>query len=160
MADTLSLATLDRFVGQELGISQWVRLDQQRIDEFADCTGDRQWIHVDRERAARESPFGGTIAHGYLTLATVGPAQLEVWIAPAAIATALHYGLDRVRFLAPVPAGGNVRTRVKLLVCGAERRRPYARHNGKHRRDRGTGQARADCDGADDGRGIVTVSTH
>ena len=95
MPDTLSLATLDRFVGQELGTSQWVRLDQRLIDEFADCTGDRQWIHVDRERAARESPFGGTIAHGYLSLSTIGPAQLEVWIAPAGIGTALHYGLDK-----------------------------------------------------------------
>ena len=117
MAEALSIATLDRFVGQELGVSQWVRLDQERIDEFADCTGDRQWIHVDAERAARESPFGGTIAHGYLTLSTVGPAQLDVWIAPAGIATALHYGLDKVRFLAPVPAGSRVRTRVKLVAA-------------------------------------------
>ena len=116
MPDTLSLATLDRFVGRELGVSQWVRMDQKRVDEFADCTGDRQWIHVDVERAARESPFGGTIAHGYLTLSTVGPAQLDVWIAPAGIGTALHYGLDRVRFLAPVRAGLNVRTRVKLVA--------------------------------------------
>ncbi|HTQ01636.1 MAG TPA: MaoC/PaaZ C-terminal domain-containing protein [Casimicrobiaceae bacterium] len=95
MADTLSLATLDRFVGRQLGVSQWRCLDQQRIDEFADCTGDRQWIHVDPARAARESPFGGTVAHGYLTLSTVGPAHLEVWIEPARIATAPHYGLDR-----------------------------------------------------------------
>jgi acyl dehydratase len=116
MPDTLSLATLDRFIGQELGVTQWVRMDQQRIDEFADCTGDRQWIHVDVERAARESPFGGTIAHGYLTLSTVGPAQLDVWIAPAGIGTALHYGLDKVRFLAPVRAGLNVRTHVKLVA--------------------------------------------
>ena len=116
MPDTLSLATLDRFVGQALGVSQWVRMDQQRIDQFAHCTGDHQWIHIDPERAAREGPFGGTIAHGYLTLATVGPAQLDVWIAPAGIGTALHYGLDRVRFLAPVPAVANVRTRVKLLA--------------------------------------------
>ena len=116
MTDTLSLATLDRFVGHELGVSQWERLDQQRIDEFARCTGDHQWIHVDPERAARESPFGGTIAHGYLTLATVGPAQLDVWIAPAGIGTALHYGLDRVRFLVPVRAVLNVRTRVKLVA--------------------------------------------
>ena len=117
MAEGLSVATLDRFVGQELGVSEWVRLDQERIDEFADCTGDRQWIHVDAARAARESPFGGTIAHGYLTLSTVGPAQLDVWIAPAGIATALHYGLDKVRFLAPVPAGSRVRTRVKLVAA-------------------------------------------
>ena len=120
MPDELKLATLDRFVGRELGVSQWVRLDQQRIDQFADCTGDRQWIHVDRERAVREGPFGSTIAHGYLTLSTVGPAQLEVWIAPAGIDTALHYGLDRVRFLAPVPSGGNVRTRIKLVAVEAK----------------------------------------
>jgi acyl dehydratase len=120
MPDKLSLATLDRFVGRELGVSQWVRMDQERIDEFAQCTGDRQWIHVDAERAARESPFGGTIAHGYLTLSTVGPAQLEVWIAPAGIGTALHYGLDRVRFLAPVPARSNVRTRIKLVAVEAK----------------------------------------
>ena len=117
MAEGLSVATLDRFVGQELGVSEWVRLDQERIDEFADCTGDRQWIHVDAARAARESPFGGAIAHGYLTLSTVGPAQLDVWIAPAGIGTALHYGLDKVRFLAPVPAGSRVRTRVKLVAA-------------------------------------------
>lgn len=115
MADKLSLATLDRFVGRELGVSQWVRMDQERIDQFADCTGDHQWIHVDPVRAGRESPFGGTIAHGYLTLSTVGPAQLEVWIGPAGIGTALHYGLDRVRFLTPVRVGGSVRTRIKLV---------------------------------------------
>ena len=95
-------------------------MEQHRIDEFADCTGDRQWIHVDAERAARESPFGGTIAHGFLTLATVGPAQLEVWIVPAGIGTALHYGLDRVRFLTPVPVGRNVRTRVNLVAAEAK----------------------------------------
>ena len=95
-------------------------MEQHRIDEFADCTGDRQWIHVDAERAARESPFGGTIAHGFLTLATVGPAQLEVWIVPAGIGTALHYGLDRVRFLTPVPVGRNLRTRVKLVAAEAK----------------------------------------
>ena len=120
MTDALTLSTLDRFVGRELGVSQWVRLDQQRIDRFAECTGDRQWIHVDVDRAARESTFGGTIAHGYLTLATVGPAQLEVWIAPAGITTALHYGLDRVRFLMPVRAGSRVRTRVKLASVEAK----------------------------------------
>ena len=95
-------------------------MEQHRIDEFADCTGDRQWIHVDAERAARESPFGGTIAHGFLTLATVGPAQLEVWIVTAGIGTALHYGLDRVRFLTPVPVGRNVRTRVKQVAAEAK----------------------------------------
>jgi acyl dehydratase len=115
----LSFATLDRYVGQELGVTHWEAMDQKRIDEFADCTGDRQWIHVDVDRA-RTSPFGGTIAHGYLTLSTVGPAQLEVWIEPAKIGTALHYGLDRVRFLAPVKSGSKVRTRVKLVDVAAK----------------------------------------
>ena len=118
MANAFTLATLDQFIGQELGVSSWIRLDQQRIDEFAKCTGDEQWIHVDVERAARESPFGGTIAHGYLTLSTVGPAQLEVWV--TGIGTGLHYGLDKVRFLAPVPAGRNVRTHVKLVAVEAK----------------------------------------
>ncbi len=109
MNETLSLETMDRLVGQELGVSSWVQLDQGRISQFAHCTGDDQWIHVDVERSAR------TIAHGYLTLALVGPAALEVWIRPARIRTALNYGIDRVRFLAPVPSGARVRNRVKLL---------------------------------------------
>jgi len=90
-------------------------MDQQRINEFARCTGDHQWIHVDEARAARESPFGGTIAHGYLTLSTVGPATMEVVIEPTGIATAVHYGIDRVRFIAPVRSRMRVRARVKLL---------------------------------------------
>jgi acyl dehydratase len=114
MADKLSTATLDRFIGKELGVSAWARVDQKRIDEFADCTGDRQWIHVNPTRAERESPFRRTIAHGYLTLSAVGPAQMDVWITPAGIGTALHYGLDRVRFVTAVREGSNVRTRVKL----------------------------------------------
>ncbi len=116
MKESLSLETMDRFVGQELGVSNWVQLDQERISEFAHCTGDDQWIHVDVERSARESPFRSTIAHGYLTLSLVGPASLEVWIRPADIGTALNYGIDRVRFLAPVPSGAKVRNRVKLIA--------------------------------------------
>lgn len=115
MKERFSLSTMDRFVGKELGVSSWVELDQGRISEFANCTGDDQWIHVDVERAARESGFGSTIAHGYLTLALVGPAALEVWIRPAGITTALNYGIDRVRFLAPVRSGSRVRNRVKLI---------------------------------------------
>ena len=116
MNESLRLETMDRFVGRELGVSSWVLLDQGRICEFAHCTGDDQWIHVDVGRSARESLFGSTIAHGYLTLALVGPAALEVWIRPAGIATVLNYGIDRVRFLAPVPSGARVRNRVKLLA--------------------------------------------
>ena len=115
MAEALTLATLDRFVGQEIGTSKWIRMDQKRIDQFADCTSDFQWIHVDPDRAAREGPFGGTIAHGLLSLATVGPAQMDVWIQPSGATSALNYGFDRVRFVSPVPVGSNVRSRVKLL---------------------------------------------
>jgi acyl dehydratase len=114
--ESLSLATMDKFVGRELGVSQWVRMDQKRIDEFAHCTGDDQWIHVDPERAARESPFGGTIAHGYLSLSIVGPASLEIWIRRAGIPTMLNYGIDRVRFVAPVPSGARLRNRAKLVA--------------------------------------------
>jgi acyl dehydratase len=110
------MATLDAFVGREIGVSGWVAVDQRRIDEFADCTGDRQWIHVDVERARRESPFGGTIAHGYLTLSLVGPLCMEAGAIPADAKAALNYGLDKVRFMAPVKAGARVRNRVVLLL--------------------------------------------
>jgi acyl dehydratase len=111
----MTLATLDHFVGKEVGVTHWAKLDQKRIDEFAHCPGDDQWIHVDPERAARDSPFKKTIAHGYLTLSLVGPAQLATWIRPAGIATALNYGLDRVRFIAAVTSGSRVRCHVKLV---------------------------------------------
>jgi acyl dehydratase len=117
MADgSLSLSNIGDFIGKELGVSPWITMDQARIAEFAHCTGDDQWIHVDVERASRESPFGSTIAHGYLTLSIVGPASLEVWIRPAGIRTAVNYGIDRVRFIAPVRSGNRVRSRIKLLA--------------------------------------------
>ena len=110
----LTLAGLGERVGHELGISDWVTMDQPRIDTFASCTGDRQWIHVDVERAKRESPFRGPIAHGYLALAMVAPLAMEVGIIPRDAAAGLNYGVDKVRFLAPVPAGARVRLRVVL----------------------------------------------
>ncbi len=113
----LDLANIQAFVGRELGASRWMTLDQRRIDGFADCTDDRQWIHVDAERARRESPLGTTIAHGYLTLAMIAPSTFEVVVEPAGIAQALNYGLDRVRFIAPVKAGARVRNRIKLLAA-------------------------------------------
>ncbi|HKC44226.1 MAG TPA: MaoC family dehydratase [Burkholderiales bacterium] len=119
-AEGLSLGNIQAFVGRELGASAWMTLDQQRIDEFAHCTGDRQWIHVDVERARRESPLGTTIAHGYLTLAMVAQSTFEVLVEPAGIAQALNYGLDRVRFLAPVKSGARVRNRIKLLAAEAK----------------------------------------
>ena len=78
----LTLAGLGERVGHELGLSDWVKIDQPRIDTFASCTGDRQWIHVDVERAKRESPFRGPIAHGYLTLAMVAPLAMQVGVIP------------------------------------------------------------------------------
>src|ERR1700679_1753417 len=108
-----TLAGLGESVGQELGLSDWVEIDQPRIDAFASCTGDRQWIHVDVERAKRE-PFRGPIAHGYLTLAMVAPLAMQVGIIPSDAAAGLNYGIDKVRFLAPVPAGARVGLRVVL----------------------------------------------
>lgn len=112
----LSLGNIGAFVGRELGASQWMTLDQGRIDAFAECTGDRQWIHVDAGRARQESPLGTTIAHGYLTLATIAPSTFEVVVGPAGITQTLNYGLDRVRFLAPVKSGARVRNRIRLLA--------------------------------------------
>jgi acyl dehydratase len=111
-----SMATLSEFVGRELGVSEWTTVTQGRIDGFAEFTGDRQWIHVDVERARRESPFGGTIAHGYLTLSLVASLAMEVGVVPADAKAGLNYGLDKVRFMAPVRAGARVRNRVVLLA--------------------------------------------
>src|SRR6266487_5412876 len=109
--------TLGQFVGQELGVSDWLTVDQERINEFADCTGDHQWIHVHIARAQRESPLGSTIAHGYLTLALLAAMQMELGIIPEGVSQALNYGLDRVRFIAPVKAGARIRDRVVLLAA-------------------------------------------
>jgi acyl dehydratase len=110
-----SMATAPLFAGRELGTSDWVTVDQPRIDQFAGCTGDHQWIHVDVERAKREGPFGGPIAHGYLTLSLVAAMLMEVGVIPPDAATGLNYGLDKVRFLTPVKAGARVRARVTLV---------------------------------------------
>jgi acyl dehydratase len=110
----LTLAGLGEHIGRELGVSDWVAMDQARIDAFASCTGDHQWIHVDVERAKRESPFGGPVAHGYLTLSMVASLSMQVGVIPKDAAAGLNYGIDKVRFLAPVPAGARVRLRVVL----------------------------------------------
>jgi len=110
-----TMATVPDFAGRELGASDWVTVDQPRIDQFATCTGDHQWIHVDVERARSEGPFGGPIAHGYLTLSLVAGLLMEIGVIAPDAATGLNYGLDKVRFLAPVKAGAQVRTRVTLI---------------------------------------------
>ena len=104
-------------VGKEVCVTDWVTVDQQRIDKFAEATGDFQWIHVDVERATRESPFGGPVAHGYLTLSLVAAMVMELGVIPPDAATALNYGLDKVRFMAPVKAGARVRLRASLAAA-------------------------------------------
>lgn len=105
---TMSPGELQDKAGQELGVSSWIEVGQTRINEFAHCTEDRQWIHVDVERAAKESPAGGTIAHGYLTMSLVNfflPDLIEV----RGFTHAVNVGADRLRFLSPVKVGSRIR---------------------------------------------------
>ena len=115
-AQRMKPADLGAHLGQQIGVSSWIMVDQQRINEFAHCTGDNQWIHVDTERALKESPFGGTVAHGFLTLALLAPTSFEILLSRIEINQAINYGLERVRFLAPVRAGKRVRNRVKIAT--------------------------------------------
>lgn len=112
---TLTYEDLKQMVGQELGTSPWVVVDQAMIQQFADCTGDRQWIHTDPERALRESPFRKTIAHGYLTLSLIGALFQHIGAIPENTQAAFNYGLDKVRFLAPVITGARVRLHSTLV---------------------------------------------
>jgi len=109
-------ADLRMHIGKEIGVSSWITVDQKRINEFAHCTGDDQWIHVDVERAAKDSPFGVTVAHGFLTLSLLAPTSFEAMISRLEVKQALNYGLERVRFLAPVRAGKRVRNRIKIAA--------------------------------------------
>ncbi|MBL7250297.1 MaoC family dehydratase [Alloalcanivorax sp. C16-2] len=101
---------LSAWEGKELGVTEWMTISQERIDQFAEATGDFQWIHVDADRAAKESPFGGTIAHGYLTLSLIPMFKDQIYTIEGAKA-GINYGLNGCRFLAPVPAGARVRGR-------------------------------------------------
>ncbi len=118
MAQTVfeSLDEVRAAVGTTLGTSDWIEVTQQQVDQFAEATGDHQWIHVDVERAERESPFGGPIAHGYLTLSLTNlvlPQVLEV----RGVSLGVNYGTGRVRFPAPVPVGSRVRGTAQLTAC-------------------------------------------
>ena len=100
-------------VGQEIGVSEWMRIEQERVNEFARVTGDQQWIHVDVERARRESPFGGPVVHGYLTLSLLAKFAQEC-IEVEGVRLAVNYGLNRVRFASPVKVGSRIRARFVL----------------------------------------------
>lgn len=113
----LSMQNIAGKIGEELGVTDWTTLDQPRIQTFADCTGDRQWLHVDVARARKESPFGGPVAHGILTLSLLPTWLFELPAAPADAGAVLNYGFDKVRFLAPVKSGARVRARIKLMAA-------------------------------------------
>jgi len=113
MTTTTTMAELPGLKGQELGTSDWYEVTQDAVNLFADATGDHQWIHVDVERAKKESPFGGPIAHGYLTLSLVVPLMAQV-IKVSDVKMGVNYGLNKVRFPAPVPVGSKVRATATL----------------------------------------------
>jgi acyl dehydratase len=102
------VASIEEFEGRDLGTTEWQTIDQARIDAFAAATGDHQWIHVDRERAERESPFGTTIAHGYLTVA-LAPALLPELVRVEKCSQIVNYGIEKLRLRKPVPSGGRIR---------------------------------------------------
>jgi acyl dehydratase len=116
-----SIEEIKARIGAEIGVSPWIAIDQQSIDTFADVTGDRQFIHVDPEAAAK-TPFGGTIAHGFLTLSLLSQMAAHVMLAPETMKMAVNYGFDKVRFLAPVRSGKRVRGRFTLAAM--EEKRP------------------------------------
>ncbi len=115
MITTTTLAGLPALAGTRLGTSDWVEVTQQRVNQFADATDDHQWIHVDVERARAASPFGGPIAHGYLTLSLLIPMWSQV-LAVTDATMAVNYGLNKVRFPAPVPVGTRIRLEATLTA--------------------------------------------
>ncbi|MGB8475971.1 MAG: MaoC family dehydratase [Candidatus Acidiferrum sp.] len=106
---------LREFVGKEIGTSEWLVVEQDRIDHFAEATEDRQWIHLDRERAKRESPYGSTIAHGFLTLSMISRLMQQAIQIRAGARLTINYGVNRVRFPSPVREGSRIRGHFKLI---------------------------------------------
>ncbi|MEM5429135.1 MaoC family dehydratase [Cupriavidus oxalaticus] len=113
MRTIATLEELEGLQGQEVAVSDWMEVTQQQVNQFAEATGDHQWIHVDVERARKESPYGGPIAHGFLTLSLLPKFMHNALHMPSKIG--VNYGLNRVRFTAPVPVGSKLRARIKLL---------------------------------------------
>jgi acyl dehydratase len=116
MTTTTTIAELPGLVGQELGTSDWYEVTQEAVNQFADATNDHQWIHVDVERAKAESPYGGPIAHGFMTLSLLVPLASGTYTVTDA-KMGVNYGLNKVRFPAPVPVGSKIRARVVLQDC-------------------------------------------
>jgi acyl dehydratase len=116
MTTTQTVQTVEELralVGQEIGVGDWLEITQERVNQFADVTGDHQWIHVDVERAKNESPFGTTVAHGNLTLSLIDGMRLEL-LNSSGFKLGVNYGWNKVRFPAPVPAGSRVRTTAEV----------------------------------------------
>ena len=114
MREIASLAELKALVGQEVAVSDWVQISQERVNQFAEATGDYQWIHLDVERCKRESPFGGPIAHGFLTLSLL-PMLMQNSLRMSDVRMSVNYGLNKVRFPSPVPVGSKVRSRITVM---------------------------------------------
>jgi acyl dehydratase len=115
MKKTLALSAVAGYIGQEVAVSDWIAVTQEQVNQFAQATGDHQWIHVDVERA-KGGPFGGTIAHGFFTLSLL-PQFIESSLAFEPMRMGVNYGLNKVRFISPVRVGSRVRGRMKLLSC-------------------------------------------
>ncbi len=110
-----NIGALRNYVDKEVGVSDWLEVSQERIDQFSEATGDRQWIHIDPGRAARESPFKTTIAHGFLTLSLLSELA-KLALSVEGVRMGINYGLNRVRFVSPVPSGARIRGRFVLAA--------------------------------------------
>lgn len=111
---TVTVSDLPSFIGKDLGHSEWLLIDQERVNQFADCTGDHQFIHLDEEKA-KQTPFGGTIAHGFLSLSLIPALSAGLAIRPEGLKMAVNYGLDSVRFIQPVRVGSRVRMQLTVV---------------------------------------------
>ena len=111
---TVTVSDLPSFIGKDLGHSEWLLIDQERVNQFADCTGDHRFIHLDEEKA-KQTPFGGTIAHGFLSLSLIPALSAGLAIRPEGLKMAVNYGLDSVRFIQPVRVGSRVRMQLTVV---------------------------------------------
>ena len=121
MSELISAEKLKKMIGQENGTSDWVLIDQERINRFADATEDHQWIHVDIEKA-KKGPFGGPIGHGFLTLSLIPIFSKSAKYLPEGLKMGVNYGLNKVRFISPVPVGSRVRSR--MVISAVEEKEP------------------------------------